>query len=228
MRHTLSMMIEPINWTLSAASTLARFWAGWRGRPAHAAPDRPIILYEIEGCPFCRVAREAVSALQLSADVRPCPRGGVRFRPELVKTGGKAQFPYMIDPNTGAQMYESADIARYLYKTYGKRSPPPWLWPIVRNLNALWSALSLLPRLHNGRVSYGREHAIAEPLEFWGVEADPCVRLVRETLCSLEVPYRLHTRASRDGAQLTLFDPATGARHTSSFSARRYLLKHYG
>jgi hypothetical protein len=44
----------------------------------------------------------------------------------------------------------------------------------------------------------------------------------------LEIPYRLHTRAPRDGGQLALFDPATGARHTSSFSARRYLLKNYG
>ena len=27
--------------------------------------------------------------------------------------------PYLVDPNTGAAMYESADIQAYLLKTYG-------------------------------------------------------------------------------------------------------------
>lgn len=134
----------------------------------------------------------------------------------------------MIDPNTGARIYESTEIARYLYKTYGKRRAPARLSPIARELNVLWSALSLLPRLPNGQFSYGRKHAVAEPLEFWGVESDPRARLVRETLCSLEIPYRLHTQPRRDGAQLMLFDPVTGVRHTNSFSARRYLLRRFG
>ena len=28
------------------------------------------------------------------------------------------KVPYLLDPNTGAQMFESADIRRYLYETY--------------------------------------------------------------------------------------------------------------
>ena len=89
MRRFVGSAIEAANLSLSGLSTLARFWAGWRGRPASMAPAKPIVLYEFEGCPFCRVAREAVSALQLSADIRPCPKGGKRFRPELTAIGGR-------------------------------------------------------------------------------------------------------------------------------------------
>jgi glutathione S-transferase len=28
------------------------------------------------------------------------------------------QVPYLLDPNTGIQMFESGDIRRYLYETY--------------------------------------------------------------------------------------------------------------
>ena len=31
----------------------------------------------------------------------PCPKDGTRFRPQVVAEGGKAQFPYLKDPNTG-------------------------------------------------------------------------------------------------------------------------------
>ena len=37
----------------------------------------------------------------------------------LAERGGKVMIPYLVDPNTGAAMYESADIQRYLRTTYG-------------------------------------------------------------------------------------------------------------
>jgi len=40
-------------------------------------------------------------------------------RRKLVERGGKMMVPYLVDPNTGAAMYESADIQRYLRQTYG-------------------------------------------------------------------------------------------------------------
>ncbi len=193
MRRLFGAAIEPVILTLSGLSTLFRFWGGWRGRPASLAPGAPIILYEFEGCPFCRVAREAVTALQLSADIRPCPKGGKRFRPELVGIGGKAQFPYMIDPNTGTQMYESADISRYLYTAYGKRTPPLQTLLAASAIDALLSSLAGLPRIGAGQMSYGRTREVAKPLQFWGVEADPRARLIRETLSTMEIPYSLHT-----------------------------------
>ena len=40
-------------------------------------------------------------------------------RRKLVERGGKMQVPYLIDPNTGTALYESAEIQRYLRRTYG-------------------------------------------------------------------------------------------------------------
>ena len=59
-------------------------------------PELPLVLYEYEGCPFCRRVREAVTTLDLDLEVRPTPRETLaeygfvehsRFRPE-VKAGG--------------------------------------------------------------------------------------------------------------------------------------------
>jgi hypothetical protein len=36
-------------------------------------------------------------------------------------TGGKMQVPFMIDENTGKQMFESEDIVKYLYETYSPK-----------------------------------------------------------------------------------------------------------
>ncbi|MEK7505622.1 MAG: glutathione S-transferase N-terminal domain-containing protein, partial [Patescibacteria group bacterium] len=43
---------------------------------------------------------------------------------ELVSLGGKRQVPYLVDSDKGVQMYESADIAAYLHKTYGNSEDP--------------------------------------------------------------------------------------------------------
>ena len=223
----LAILIEPVNVVLSILATLLRPWMGWRGRPAETTPAQPLILYEFEACPYCNVAREAVSALQLSADIRPCPKGGKRYRPEVAKRGGRTMFPYLIDPNAGVEMYESADIARYLYKTYGGRRPPPRLAPVLRDLNVLLATASILARLWSGVASRGRKQEVGEPLAFWGAEADPRARLVRETLCALEIPYRLHAVRPDDGAGLLLIDPNADVRISSSFTARRRLLRTY-
>jgi hypothetical protein len=39
--------------------------------------------------------------LDLDVDVRPCPKGGSVWRDKVVAEGGKAQFPYLVDENTG-------------------------------------------------------------------------------------------------------------------------------
>jgi glutathione S-transferase len=39
-------------------------------------------------------------------------------RKGFVSISGRMKVPYLLDPNTGAQMFESADIRRYLYETY--------------------------------------------------------------------------------------------------------------
>src|ERR1041385_5373525 len=72
-------------------------------------PEKRLELYEFEACPYCRKVREALSILDLEAVVYPCPKQGPRYRREVERRGGKQQFPYLVDPNTGKEMYESED-----------------------------------------------------------------------------------------------------------------------
>jgi glutathione S-transferase len=65
-----------------------------------------------------------VTHLDLDVLFYPTPRDGPHFRPEAIEKGGKSQFPYMVDPNTGTSMYESDEIIQYLADTYGDGSVP--------------------------------------------------------------------------------------------------------
>lgn len=87
-------------------------------------PEKPITIYEFDACPFCKKVREMVCYLDLDVLFYPCPQGGPNFRPEAVAKGGKSRFPYMEDPNTGAAMYESDDIIKYLADNYGDGTVP--------------------------------------------------------------------------------------------------------
>ena len=77
----------------------------------------PLILYNMEGSPYCRKVREALSELDLEHVVRNVPKGSPK-RAALVARGGKMQVPYLIDPNTDRALYESDDIVTYLEAEY--------------------------------------------------------------------------------------------------------------
>jgi glutathione S-transferase len=83
------------------------------------AAVKPLTLYNMEGSPYCRKVREALSALDLEHVVRNLPKGSPK-RDELRQRGGKVQVPYLVDPNTGQEMYESDDIVAYLHEHYGR------------------------------------------------------------------------------------------------------------
>ena len=53
-------------------------------------PAQPLILYAYEGCPSCRRVRLALEALDLPTEVRPCPKGGRRYREEGRGGGAEA------------------------------------------------------------------------------------------------------------------------------------------
>jgi glutathione S-transferase len=173
----------------SFAATVARLAAGLRVERLGPRPARPLELYEFEACPFCRKVREAATALDLELDVFPCPKGGKRFRPLVEERGGKQQFPWLVDPNTGKSLYESDDIVRYLFARYGT-GRPPWLYA-GGLLNDATAAVAGAWRAGRG-VWAEPSRAPAQPLELWSFEASPFCRIVREKLCSLELPYRLH------------------------------------
>jgi glutathione S-transferase len=143
----------------------------------------------MEGCPYCRLVREALSELDLEVMIYPCPKGGSRFRNEVEKRGGKQQFPYCVDPNTGTEMYESRDIIDYLYKTYGQRSVP-LKWK-ARPISLASSIVGSLLRGGRG-IRLKKASQVEKPLELYSFESSPYARPVRERLCELEIPYLLH------------------------------------
>lgn len=50
---------------------------------------------------------------------------GTRYRSVVKEIGGKLQFPFLIDENTGDKLYESQDIIHHLFKHYGKTGQTP-------------------------------------------------------------------------------------------------------
>jgi glutathione S-transferase len=217
-------------------ASVARLGAGLTARSIGTRPEKTLEVYDFEGCPFCRKVRDALSELDLEALIKPCPKGGARFRPELKERGGKTQFPYLVDPNTGREMYESADIISYLHGEYGDGSLSPTLAiDFVANTSSMFASLWRPHRGGRARPS----QAPAEPLQLWSFEASPYCRLVREVLCELEVPYIVHNVAKRSRERAAfrersgrmmvpyLVDPNTGTEMFESADIVRYLQDTY-
>lgn len=254
---TIESLKYRVNLASSALATALRPGVGITAHPAARKPAKLLELYEFEGCPYCRLVREALTELDLDAMIYPCPKGGKRFRPKVRKMGGKTQFPYLVDPNTGERMYESLDIIAYLFETYGQRRLPlKWRAGLVQKLG---SSVTGLARGMNG-VHARPSQRPAEPLELYSFESSPFARPVRDLLCELEIPYILRsagrTRLSdwvppaiRDPLGLSaepnlenrkalllragrvsipyLVDPNTGAEMAESEDIVRYLIANY-
>lgn len=149
-------------------------------------PAELLELYDMEGCPFCRLVREALTELDIDVMIYPCPKGGLRYRPLAERLGGKQLFPFLMDPNTDAMMYESADIIDYLYTTYGNGKAPSG------RLRKLWRTASSVRTslVRSRRGLYGEANTPPQkPLELYSFETSPFSRLVRERLTELEIPY---------------------------------------
>lgn len=229
-------MLRALDIATSVAATIARFGSGLSVGTVGNRPNEPLILYDFEACPFCRKVREALSHLDLDAEIRPAPKGGHRFRDECIERGGKAMFPYLIDPNTGHEMYESDDIVAYLYAEYGEGDPPATQVGIFPLLTG-----SIASMFRAGRGSQASPSiAPGKPLELWSFEASPFCRIVRERLTELELPYLLHNvgrgSAGRDAFLARagkiqvpyLADPNTGQELFESADIVAYLDRTYG
>ncbi|EDQ87979.1 uncharacterized protein MONBRDRAFT_33013 [Monosiga brevicollis MX1] len=235
------------------------------------SPQEPLILYEYEGCPYCLRVREAISVLNLDVIIYPCPRETLRqnnfcrdsrFRAVVERKAGQIQFPFLIDPNSNGQaaqgMLDSTAIIEYLWTTYGADASPPLNYRLVhaKVLQAFFGMLDIASRLiwralpQNGLLRAPSRQP-TQMLELWGREGSPYVQLVREALCTLELPYRYVTvpfgaeekRATyramfgrhlpewRKKANLVmiplLLDPNTGAELVESREILSYLRKTY-
>ena len=63
--------------------------------------------------------REVLCTLELPYRLHNVARGS-RSREAFAQRSGRMRVPYLIDPNTGSEMFESADIVRYLEQTYAE------------------------------------------------------------------------------------------------------------
>ena len=52
------------------------------------------------------------------------PSAELHNRADLLEQTDKVAIPYLVDPNSGAAMYESGAILDYLDTTYGKSAAP--------------------------------------------------------------------------------------------------------
>jgi hypothetical protein len=113
--------------------------AGLAARPSRA-PKKPLELYSFESSPYSRLVRERLCELELPWILRSfgkeqlsdwgppslrfslkpwTPKPGGRRERMLAETG-KAQVPYLIDPNTRDELFESERILEHLERHYAK------------------------------------------------------------------------------------------------------------
>ena len=179
------------------ASSLLEGGRGMQGTAFPQQPEKPLQLYEFEGSPFCRRVREVLTLLNLDYEVYPCPKGGQKYRKIVQEKGGKQQFPFLVDENSGVALYESQDIIHYLFQHYGKTGKTPQKFShypqlpvvalagtLVNGARGIWINKKIIDRA-----------APAELLELWGFEASPFTRVVRATLAELELPFNYHNVA---------------------------------
>lgn len=198
---------------------------------------KQLLLYEFEGCPFCRLVRETLSLLSLNVVIYPCPRETLkkygyleksRFRPIVKDLGKKVMFPYLIDPNTQKSMYESRDIINYLWEEYGKDLKKPFLYRVANKklyffISSLFhSFLRPLPQMGILRTPSNLPEKL---LELWSKEHDPKAKRIREALCTLEIPYILHHGPEEKSG--TLKDPNNDLVMNSAEQSVDYLFKTY-
>jgi hypothetical protein len=130
------------SWPMRLSSRLASALRGSAGEVAapSRAPRKPLQLYSFESSPYSRLVRERLCELELPwvlrsfgkeqlADWGPPsrrlslapwqPKPGGRRERMLAETG-KAQVPYLIDPNQGVDLFESDAILTHLDTHYAR------------------------------------------------------------------------------------------------------------
>jgi glutathione S-transferase len=104
--------LPPVNLLLSAAAGFFRPGRGARARPSKA-PEKRLELWSFEASPYCRIVRETLCELEIPYVLHNVAKGSPS-RPAFVARSKKKMVPYLADPNTGREMFESADIKAYL------------------------------------------------------------------------------------------------------------------
>lgn len=228
-------------------------------------PSETLQLYEFEACPFCRKVREALNVLDLDALIKPCPKQregafmgsieGSRFRGDVALPDGTTRFPVLKDGKNTIR--GSEEIVDYLWREYGSDATAPLNYRLGRKADG-FMPLFMLPMLIRLRSSCGLyatpSRQPQKPLALYGYEPSPFVKVVREALCCLELPYLLismphgsvakrQTFIEKFGGEMQqgaarraagviqvplLVDPNTGRSLFESAAIVRYLYDTYG
>ncbi|MFC7068139.1 glutathione S-transferase N-terminal domain-containing protein [Halobaculum lipolyticum] len=78
-----------------------------------------LVLYELEGCPYCAKVKNKLAELDLAYDSVMVPRSHDE-RTEVEAVSGQTGVPVLVDEEHGVEgMAESDDIVAYLEETYG-------------------------------------------------------------------------------------------------------------
>lgn len=124
------------------SSQLASLTRGSHGKTVKPArqPQQLMTLYSFESSPYTRLVRERLCEYEIAyrlinlgkqqlADVGPAnARLSLKpYRPlentkrwDFWQAHGNVQVPYLVDPNSDEDLFESADILEYLDRTYGQ------------------------------------------------------------------------------------------------------------
>ncbi|MFN2426165.1 MAG: glutathione S-transferase N-terminal domain-containing protein [Candidatus Binatia bacterium] len=102
----------------SFLASAARVTAGRHYRSAEA-PAQLLELWSFEASPYCRLVRERLCELEIPYVLHNVAKGSSK-RKKFLERSGKMMVPWLVDPNTGTEMFESADICAYLEKTYAR------------------------------------------------------------------------------------------------------------
>lgn len=78
-----------------------------------------LTLYQLEGCPYCEYAADALDALRLDyetvwVDAMHSDRNDVK------RVSGQRQVPVLVDESRGVTMAESERIVEYLERSYAE------------------------------------------------------------------------------------------------------------
>jgi carotenoid cleavage dioxygenase-like enzyme len=201
-------------------------------------PSTPTLtLYDIENNGECKVVREALSILDLSCTIKPCPYGAVTHRKEIENLLGRKNvaLPLLLDSRAQVKLSGADAILHYLFSVYADGSTIP------AHLNQTAAQVALALSGTNNASYYAAPTKVpSKPLELWAYEASPFCAIVREKLCEMELPYVLRpcARGSTRRDQLQhrtravfqvpyLEDPNTASSFFESAEIVKYLQTEY-
>tara|TARA_B100001750_G_scaffold243461_1_gene258755 strand:+ start:4230 stop:5030 length:801 start_codon:yes stop_codon:yes gene_type:complete len=223
-----------------SAASLLRGGAGAFALFTRDPDEQPdLVLYELEGCPYSRLVREALAMLDLDALVKPCPRGASRHRSELLAARGEETVPFLVDQSCDEALGDADAIVAYLFARYGRghRIPRRLRSALAEPTSKVASALVGVSGAEEART---QPVTLDEPLVLWAFEACPFCRAVRLQLAELALPYMSHACARGSGHRPEferrhgktqfpyLEDPNTGEAMFESAAIVAYLEDRYG